>query len=478
MINIGFCEGNRYTSTEAFASSGGFSFEPQKTALYISKTSYSDYSKARAVCDQLSGYSAIPVLAGNKKWNVAIPAVDDKKNRTDISAIENEYTDISGDKKRMGLMISVRASGYSFIIDPVTPNAFPQIKAVSSGKQVPVSLGTRKYRGRIEVIRDEKGLTAVNIVGIEAYLLGVVTCEMDSASPMEALKAQAVCARSFAASKAGFGADSNLDDPYTLEDTTASQVYKGYTFETRNSYLAVKNTSGQVIKDKNGSIVRAFYFSSAAGSTDSSYDIWGTQNTVFEPVFNIFETAWATDPWSKDFTTAKFADILRKAGYDIGSFISASVSAKTAGGRIKEMTVTGSSGTKKIPGTQLRDLLDLPSTKFAVIASSDNLPKLQIMNSEGIMSARKLNDCYAVTSGGKASLLDPADDQFVIVDTMDLYSIPASIPEDGKILIVGLGSGHGVGMSQTGAEGLAENGMSFKEIINYYYKGVSVGSIK
>ena len=148
------------------------------------------------------------------------------------------------------------------LIDGENAGGFPQIKALNPTNGIySVNLGTRSYRGRIEIGRynDSSTLTAVNVLNIESYLLGVVTCEMDHTWPAEALKAQAVCSRSYAYVRSGFGADSRLKNPYSVGDTTASQVYRGVNGERPEGIDAVNDTVGKIVLSK-GKPIDAFFF--------------------------------------------------------------------------------------------------------------------------------------------------------------------------------------------------------------------------
>lgn len=130
-----------------------------------------------------------------------------------------------------------------------------------------------RYRGEIEVYRDGKGLTAVNVVPLEEYLYGVVGIEMSPSWPLEALKAQAVVARTYALGKL-----SGIAGPgrgYDLLDTPAHQAYRGIGVEHPNSNAAVDATRGQVLTYQGG-LAKTFYHAASGGHTENVENVWNS----------------------------------------------------------------------------------------------------------------------------------------------------------------------------------------------------------
>ncbi|ASC71625.1 SpoIID-LytB domain protein [Halomicronema hongdechloris C2206] len=132
-----------------------------------------------------------------------------------------------------------------------------------------VFVGHRWYRGRVLVMANGGGLTAINYVDLEHYLYSVLGGEMPSSWPAAALEAQAVAARSYALyhrNRAG-------QRPYDVASTTASQVYRGLESEARSTRAAVDATQGQVLT-YNGQIIEAVFHSSSGGYTENVEDVW------------------------------------------------------------------------------------------------------------------------------------------------------------------------------------------------------------
>ena len=476
-IVIGYSKNNSFIPTCMFNSPGGFTFEPDNRHYLAGKTAYDSIDKARTVGDTFPSKKCqvFYALTGSRQWRLYLLPLSDEIYLELLKTYKNEFSDITS---RSGPASTIRVSSASsvFLIDLYDDSGFPQVKAVSGGKQVPVSLGTRKYRGRIEIIREEDKLTAVNIVGIEAYLLGVITCEMGADKPAEALKAQAVAARSFAAVKAGLDSDSDPKAYYRLTDTTESQVYKGFLYETEASFDAVRSTLGQVIKDTYGNTVQAFYFSTDGGSTDSGADMWSVSSNVFEPVFDIYETYPEVDPWLKDFSLKDISLTLKNKGYKVGDVTDISVSVRSEGGRVMQLAIRGSGGKISLTGSEFRNLLGLSSTKFRIILSDSGQDRVSIISSGNSIVSQRLAGLFTVSEKGVKSSLDNSAEQYILVSDGDFFTIPVVLPAQEHIFILGMGSGHGVGMSQSGAAGMGKKGYNYKEILNFYYHNIHLGT--
>ena len=475
-VVIGYCKNNTFFPTGSFSSKGGFTFEPDDSHYLIGRETYSSLTDATEAASKLDlrGVDAFYALTGPSSWKIYLLSASEGN---EADALQKFGKDFDSVLYRSGAasVIRVTLSGYVFLIDAFS-GTYPQIKAVSGGKQVPVSLGSRKYRGRIEIIREKKKLTAINIVSIEAYLLGVVTCEMGPTKPAEALKAQAVAARSFAIAKAGFISEADNNSYYKMNDTTDSQVYKGVLYETEAGYNAVKSTLGQVIKDKNGNIVQAFYFSTDGGATDSGADMWSVSSNIFEPVFDIYETDPEVAPWIEDISLKEISETLKDHGHDVGNVTSLNVTLRSEGGRAMQVKISGSSGKITLSGNEFRSVFDLSSTKFSIITPDNAQNEIFVIGQDHNPIKEKLSGKYTISESGNISLLDNSNEQYILVCDGDFVNIPDSLPAAGHIFILGMGSGHGVGMSQSGAAGMAAKGFGYKDILAYYYHNIELGT--
>ncbi len=246
-------------------------------------------------------------------------------------------------------------------------------------------------------------------IALEDYIVGVVSAEMPISFNSEALKAQAVAARTYAMKKTAAGA--------TLSATTSDQVYKteselktlwGNSFTTNYNKVkgAVSATAGKTIK-YNGAYIDAVYFSTSNGKTEDSVNVWG--NSL--PYLKSVDSKW--DVGVSNFTSTKsipMSTISSKLGVNITSASQIVIGSKTIGDRVKNVTVNG----KTFTGVQIRTLLGLKSADFTVRQDGSN------------------------------------------------------------IVFTTKGYGHGVGMSQYGANGMANASYSYIQILQHYYTGVTI----
>lgn len=474
-IALGFCVNDNYTSEIEIDSPTGFGFTPERSTFYEDKNNYTTYRKAVSICDtyRIGGAEAYPVYAGTGCWKCFVTAASYNNLAT------GNMKDLTGDFKKRNssaYLIKLSWQNNTIIIDGASAGGFPQIKALNPTNGIySVNLGTRSYRGRIEIGRydDSSNLTAVNVLNIESYLLGVVTCEMNHTWPKEALKAQAVCSRSYAYVRSGFGADSRLKNPYSVGDTTASQVYRGINGERPEGIEAVNATVGEIVLSK-GKPIDAFFFSTSGGATDSITDIWGIKSAAYKGVFDRFETDPEKKPWVVEFTTEEMSNKLAGAGYDVGNVKTIEPLILTGSGRIYRAKITGSKKTVTVSGVKLRSIFGLTDTKFRVITSSSNADIVSLKSDSQVVQER-LKECYVITSAGIQKLSE-YQKQYILITNGNFYNVPASVPEKGIFRIIGMGWGHGVGMSQSGAMGMARKGYNYKQIIDFYYNNAEVGN--
>lgn len=277
------------------------------------------------------------------------------------------------------------------------------------------SLNGRRYRGSLELRHRGAGLTAVNIVPVDDYLLSVVPEEMPTDWPAEALKAQSVAARSFALKSRG----RHAAEGYDLCTTTHCQLYKGIASEKTASTAAVRATRGEVLTYA-GQPIEALFHTDSGGMTESSEDVWGSHVPYLRAVR---DTPMGTMPWTKTVSTADLEQKLAAKGHAIGRLRAIELSPlavgraakdRTASGRVKAMTVTGTKGTATLSGNAWRSLLGLKSALFDAKLTKDS------------------------------------------------------------VTFTGFGAGHGLGISQWGAKRLAETGKSYADILHHYYTGVTL----
>lgn len=263
----------------------------------------------------------------------------------------------------------------------------------------PIVFNRRSYRGEIHFFYLNNAWTVVNVLPVESYLRGVVGEEMMASWPLEALKAQAVAARTFAYAHL----NQYPQKPFDLYCTVKDQVYGGITSETNASLEAVNATRGEILTYR-GAPIQALFCDSTGGYTENSVDVWSYDFPYLKGVPD-YDQAAPRYLWQR-LLTAKDLQSLA----DIGEIIEIKPSSLSETGRVKQLQLVGTKGTRELTGAQFRSALKLNSTLFSV----------------------------APTAKG--------------------------------FLVVGRGFGHGVGMSQWGAKAMALAGHPYDRILAHYYR--------
>jgi len=355
------------------------------------------------------------------------------------------------------------------------------------------SLGTRSYRGVIEFGRFAGNrLTAVNIVYIEDYLLSVVPSEMPPSWHIEALKAQAVAARTFAVYRLGRFDARGFD----LCDTTASQVYVGVTNEHPSTTQAVQATRGIMIFH-NGRPIEAVYSSSSGGVTENSENAWGTVLPYLRSVPDVHEVG--AREWTRTITLSQLNQLLAAQNINIGGATGVRLD-KHANGRVQVLTILGTTGSHSVSREPIRWFFSpsLDSRNFTIVGgatTSGGVVLQNVQNVQGPSQGTYVRDIFGfalpvavqgatvVTAAGRHQLageitIRSAFGTAVVgsgTTTPPGLGVASSVISTGyQIVFSGRGWGHGVGMSQHGAHGMAQAGFNFREILLHYYTGVEI----
>jgi stage II sporulation protein D len=303
----------------------------------------------------------------------------------------------------------------------------------------------RRYRGRLLVRSEGDRLQAINLIDVESYLPSVVGSEMPATWPLAALRAQAVAARTYALRQRRPAA------AFDLKASVASQVYKGVEAETDSTREAVRSTRSQVLVH-GSDLINAVFHSSSGGITENSGEIWRQQLPYLVSVPDD-DRASPVHSWQLRVEPDRLAAAFR----EIGGAFRIQVLSTTSSGRIRQARVTGPGGSLLLSGAELRQRLGLRSTlaRFSFEAPPPSYPFPPPLPALPGMFTRE----------GMESL------------TAGLMQAPwlAPRPEAAPVLVVtGRGFGHGVGMSQWGAYGLALRGEDYREILQHYYQGVRI----
>lgn len=232
-----------------------------------------------------------------------------------------------------------------------------------------VYIGDRWYRGRTLVIPTEKGLTAVNWVELDEYLYSVIGGEMDSRWPQEALKAQAIAARTYAL----FEREKQRSNPiFDLGDSPDKwQIYKGVSSESPSTYAAVDSTAGQILTYKN-SIILSVFHACSGGHTENVEDVWGNSLPYLRAVQD-YDQNISECNWVRNFSSAEISQRIPEVG-NVKEMLPESLSPY---GSVKVLRIVGDKGIKVLKGEDVRTALKLKSTRFRVTKAADGSFVLQ-----------------------------------------------------------------------------------------------------
>jgi stage II sporulation protein D len=214
--------------------------------------------------------------------------------------------------------------------------------------------GFGRYRGNLVVRAERSGLVVINSLGLEAYVKGVVANEVPSEWPAEALRAQAVVARSYGLATERSGTFDHYDD-------TRSQVYGGKGSETKATNKAVSATRRQVVKHQ-GRPAITYYFSTSGGQTENSefgFD-GGDALPYLKSVNDPYDDASPVHTWTVNLSDDEMESKL--SGLFAGEIERIEVLRRGRSPRIVEARVVGSAGSENVTGATLRTRLDLRST--------------------------------------------------------------------------------------------------------------------
>lgn len=276
-----------------------------------------------------------------------------------------------------------------------------------------VAFRKKTFHGRLEFYDNGDGtLTAVNVLPLEEYLVGLIAAEMSVDWPVEALKAQAVASRTYAVYQRDVRSSKWSNSIYDLESSVLDQVYDGSVKEDARVRGAVEATKGELIK-KRGRAVKAFFHSACGGQTETALNVWGEEK-MFGTVRDPYCKRSPNSSWSYRIPKLELALRLAKGGYPA--------------------------------------------------------EKIESMNIE-----RRRNDPRAATvsidTGGQTIFLQGSDLRRII-GYENVKSTWFDVKIDGdRVSFAGHGFGHGVGLCQWGAKAQAEAGKSYREILKFYYPG-------
>ncbi len=378
--------------------------------------------------------------------------------------------DITFSRVQRDEMLKIEYDGKEIFVDNSNKRAVFATDDVVGSTPI-IHVGRRGYRGVIEVDVSNGKVTPINIVDMEKYLYSVVCSEMVPSWHIEALKTQTLAARTFA--KYYTSVDVKYrNKEYDLTDTVDSQVYKGFDNEKERVRKAVDATAGEMIY-YNNKIIPAYFFSTSGGKTENSENVWYSPQPYLKAVPDV-ETKPEKNPWVVKLTKGDIAKKLKRRGVDIGEIQSVHIEGRTPSGRVMNLRIVGTTGEKVLKKEKMRYALGLLSRRFKVLNPSQQSDKsVSLISSNNRKTLRQLNELYVLTRGNKKTVM-PKYKQIIMVMKDNMDNKPLVDGDDEVFTFVGMGYGHGVGMSQSGARYLAEKGKTYREILKHYYTGVEI----
>ncbi|MUG01718.1 SpoIID/LytB domain-containing protein [Bacillus tequilensis] len=324
-----------------------------------------------------------------------------------------------------------------------------------------ISLNGTPYLGNMKfTIESGKYIRPINVnIPFEDYLKGVVPHEMPASWQKEALKAQAVAARTYSINSAG----------KEVQDTTAFQVYGGYDWNSKTSEV-VEATKGKVLK-YNGNLISATYSSSNGGYTEASGEVWSSQLPYLIAKKDTYDPQIS---WSLS---------LNKTQLD-----KSSLNLKSPGSWWSSKNETNSaylSGLKswfiknKYSNAESIKITKISSVKFSTEKTAGQRPETASVTFSYFVKEK--SNGYILSNGSlsekTATITVPATELRTMLGASNMKSTYASVSSNtNAFLISGKGYGHGIGMSQYGANARAAAGQSYTTILSFYYPGTTLSS--
>lgn len=333
-----------------------------------------------------------------------------------------------------------------------------------------------KYYGDFRYERIDGGdLTVVSLIDMEEYINCVISQEMSESWPVEALKAQAVCARTYAEVNRNKHSRYHFD----LCASTDCQAYIGMRRTSVNTETAAAETAG-VCAWYNGALAETYYYSSNGGSTEGTRNVWGGKELPYlQGVLDPYESTVADEiqqaygsgrryQWSITYTKAELAQKLRDRGYQCGEIVDFYVSETSPTGNAVTLTFRDSGGKSySFSGEKyIRTMMGAPSFHYTVSGGG----KYYVNGAGELLTS--LRGLFTIGSGGSKSQLNGEQQPYIITSTGQVEQLAA--PSSDSFTLTGAGWGHNVGMSQWGAYAMAKQGKTYQEILQFYFTGIEL----
>lgn len=461
-----------FDSAREFVTLGSVGSEYEKITVTTDTTyavefdrTYSDYDEARAAADSYGGYPAY--VTGEYRVRIGTYAA-----QSEAEAARADYEEPSHTVGASSTGVKVFITNSNTVLFGFDCSGLRSlgIEPIEAGEKTVTWFRGYRYYGGFEYQRVTGGnLNVINVVKIEDYVKCVIPWEMSNDWPIEALKAQSVCARTYAACQTRHSSQG-----FDVCTTTDCQVYQGTAACNGYSDSAVEETAGKYLYYNGRIVTDAVYYSSNGGASEDCKNVWGSEVPYLKGKTDPYEQKVAPRVpkynWSTTYSGAELTTLLKNKGYNIGTVKNLFVSRYTDNGNVCEITFVGTNGTKVFQREQCRTILGLRSMRFQINGGDAN--SYFVNDASDTVT---LSGIYVISGGGKSAYSAGSADTYVITSkgVSALEDKNAGKTAD-SFTITGSGNGHNVGLSQWGAYAMADLGYTYRDILEFYYTGVTI----
>ncbi|MCA9473084.1 MAG: SpoIID/LytB domain-containing protein [Nitrospirales bacterium] len=323
-----------------------------------------------------------------------------------------EFSPVHIEPLRRGLKVSGRRLSFTRVIARAHRGELRVSVSDSTAESVREPAKEWQLKGRVEIRHYQGRLLVVNHVDVEDYVAGVVTGEINTSWHPEALKAQAVAARTYVLYKKMM----NQEQPYDVVSSVQDQVYEGQAQVDEKVQSAIRQTKGKVITYQQRPILAA-YSSTAAGPTEDASYVWDVNVPYLKGVECPFDDQSPRYRWQAAISLETLERKFRKLDYEVGSIATITPFTQTPSGRIDRIRILHSRGQLIVTGQDFRRIAG-----YSTILSTQ----------------------FQIESLGR------------------------------ELVVKGKGAGHGVGLCQWGMKEMADLGYGYEAIVRYYYPETDV----
>jgi stage II sporulation protein D len=430
---------------------------------------YADFNSAKVVADSMAPFSQTVFVAYDKGWRVwAQLYLTEEECLAKIQLFKNEmpsnnYSVVAPNKMRVQIFDA--ATGKLLYI--VNAETDIKLEPLTTDSAVPIMFfGTLKYRGTLFLKRIAEGhINVYNELPFEEYLYGVVPAEVPSSWHMEALKAQAVAARNYGILNIGRHTANGFD----LCNGQHCQAYRGFSHENTKTNQAVDETKGKLVY-YNDKLINTYFHSSSGGRTENSENVWTDALPYIRSVDDQYSLGSPHDNWTKQYSKNDIKTKLTANKIDIGEIIDVVPLKYSSNGRVTLLEIRGTKGFTQLAKERIRSIMgssDIRSIWYNISTDAD----LYVKDSSDLKPQKERASGLYVMSANGVQKLNNSSNKLTIKSqntTANVKMIPENYTFSGK------GWGHGLGMSQYGAKGMAEQGFNYIQILEYYYTGAKV----